>query len=87
MNPVDWALVIGAAGIVLSVLGSVLTVGIAWGLMRGELHAVQSALASGASSVEVQVIAGRLGRIEGLFEYRLSEQATGRHGHGAGHVL
>lgn len=79
MTPTDVAVMIAAGGFVLSLLGSVLAVGIAWGLMRGELRGVREALSSSASSVEVQNLAGRMGRIEGLFEYRLREQGQGRH--------
>lgn len=79
MNATDWALLIAAGGFVLSAVVSVLTVGIAWGVMRGELHAVRDGLAAAGSSVEMQNLAFRMGRIESLFEYRLSERITGRH--------
>lgn len=80
MTPTEVAVMIAGAGFVVSLLGSVLAVGIAWGMMRGELHAVQKALQGSASSVELQSLAQRFGRIEGLFQYRLiDEPGIGRH--------
>lgn len=79
MSSTEIAVIISAAGFVLSLIGAVLAIGIAWGLMRGELRAVQASIQHSASSVEVQNLAARMGRIEGLFEYRLIEQGQGRH--------
>jgi hypothetical protein len=79
VTPTDVALVISGGGLLLSVICTAVGVGIAWGLTRGDLRSLQTALTNSASSVEVQNLASRLGRIEGLFEYRLRQEGQGKH--------